>query len=273
MIKVTWTGAAGLQFETKNGTILIDPYHTRVDIFNTLIGAISTDEVAVNDCLPEMERVRAIIVGHTHSDHALDVPYIAARSDCPVVGSSSLDTLMNLNAMPGRVQVCAGGETVELGRDASVTMLRSTHGLVAMGKVPFPGEIRATNTLPMKASGYRVGTVFAPLLRIEDTVFIHVGSANFIDAEMEGRTCDVLFLCVPGWKKRKGYPQRLIEMTQPKTVVLFHYEDFSKPHKKGSRTRMLPFTDLKGMIRQIESQAPQVEVIVPEPFETLNLSC
>ncbi len=271
MLNITWTGAAGLQFETDKETILIDPYHTRVDIFNTLLGPISTDTAAVNSRLPDMEKIAAVIVGHTHSDHALDVPYIASRSACSVVGSASMDTLMNLCEMPGRVRVCSGGETVSVGDGASVTMIRSTHGLVALGKVPFQGEIRPTSTLPMKASGYRVGTVFAPRLQIEGTTFLHVGSANFIEEEMEGHTCDVLFLCVPGWKKRKGYPQRLIEMTQPQTIVLFHYDDFSKPHKMGKRTRRLPFTDIKGMMKAIKTHSPQLRVMVLEIFETVRL--
>jgi len=270
MLNVTWTGAAGLQFETDKETILIDPYHTRVDIFNTLLGPISADTAAIDARLPDMKKIAAVIVGHTHSDHALDVPYIASKSTCTVVGSASMDTLMNLSEMPGRVRVCSGGETVSLGDGASVTMIRSTHGLVILGKVPFPGEIRPTNTLPMKASGYRVGTVFAPKLQTKDTTFLHVGSANFIEKEMEGHTCDVLFLCVPGWKKRENYPQRLIEMTQPQTVVLFHYDDFSKPHKRGKSTRRLPFTDIKGLIKVIKAHAPRLRVMVPEIFETMR---
>ena len=270
MIRVTWTGAAGLQFETDKEIFLIDPYHTRVDIFNTLLGSISPDKTAVDTHLPVMENIGAIIVGHTHSDHALDVPYIASRSKCKLVGSESLNTLMELSSMPNRVRVCSGGETELLGDGVSVTMIRSAHGLVAFGKAPFQGEIQVTGTLPMKANGYRAGTVFAPKLQLHDTVFLHVGSANFVEKEMEGHTCDVLFLCVPGWKKRKGYPQRLIEMTRPQTVVLFHHDDISKPHIKGTRTKSPPFTDIKGMIKAIKTHSPQLEVIVPEVYDTLN---
>ena len=270
MIRVTWTGAAGLQFKTDQKNILIDPYHTRVDIFNTLLGAISPDKAAIAAHLPDMDSVDAIIVSHTHSDHALDVPYIAGRSRCLVVGSASLKTLMELNGLPNRVRVCAGGETVPLGDGASVTMIPSAHGLVALGKVPFQGEIRSTSTLPMKASGYRVGSVFAPKLQIQGKVFVHVGSANFIDVELAGHSCDVLFLCVPGWKKRKGYPQRLIELVNPQTVVLFHHDDFSRPHIKGNRTKSLPFTDIKGMVKAIKAHSPRLEVIVPEVYDTLE---
>jgi len=270
MIRVTWTGAAGLQFETGQQTILIDPYHTRVGILHTLTRVITPDEAAITTHLPDMKKIDAIIVSHTHSDHALDVPYIAGHCNCTVVGSASLNTLMELDALPDRVRICAGGETVPLGDTAAVTMVPSTHGLVALGKVPFPGEIGADSSLPMKASGYRVGTVFAPKLQIQGKCFLHVGSANFIDAEMTGHTCDVLFLCVPGWKKRQGYPLRLIERVQPQTVVLFHHDDFSKPHIKGTRTRSLPFTDIRGMVKTIERYFPGLRVMVPDVYDTLE---
>ncbi len=270
MTHVTWTGAAGLRFQTEKEVILIDPYYTRVDIFNTLLRSITPDPAAINAALPDPEKVAAIVVGHTHSDHALDVPWIAARNNCAVVGSRSLDILMSLNGLPQRTRVCAGGESVTLTDTASVTMIRSAHGLVAMGKVPFEGEIRPSMTLPMKASGYRVGTVFAPMLQLQGIRFLHVGSANFEEKALQGHACDVLFLCVPGWKRRQGYPQRLIAMTRPSTVVLFHYDNFSKPHLPGTKTRPMPLIDMPGFIRAIQEYAQNVSVRVPDVGEVME---
>ncbi len=270
MIKVTWTGAAGLTFETGEENILIDPYYTRVSIINTLFRRISPDPAAISAALPDMNRIKAIIVGHTHSDHAMDVPFIAARTKAPIIGSTSLDTLMALSGLPNRTTVCSGGETIGLSPSASVTMLRSLHGLVAMGKVPFKGEIQNTHVLPMQASGYRVGTVFAPKLEINGVMFQHNGSANFIETETEGHQCDVLFLCVPGWKKRAGYPQKLLEITQPSQVVLFHYDDFSRPHLPGSKTRRIPMLDLPGLVKRIKAYSPTIEIIVPEVGQTID---
>ncbi len=265
MIRVTWTGAAGLRFETDKEVILIDPYYTRVDIFDTLFKRIAPDPAAIAAALPDLEKVAAIVVGHTHSDHALDVPWIAARSACKVVGSHSLETLMSLGGLPGRTRVCADNETLRLTDSAGVTMIRSAHGLLSLGKgVPLDGEIRATSTLPMKAGGYRVGTVFAPLLELDGKRFLHVGSANFDETHLRGHCCDVLFLCVPGWHRRQDYPRRLIEMTRPSSVVLFHYDNFSKPHVPGGKTRRMPLIDMPGLIHATRNCAPAVDVRVPE---------
>lgn len=270
MVDVVWTGAAGLQFHNAKTTILVDPYYTRINIFNTLLGSITPDAVAIDIKVPHPEQVKAIIVGHTHSDHALDVPYIMRRSYANLIGSQSMDALMSISGQPGRTTVCKGGETVPLGELGTVTMIRSTHGLVTMGKVPFPGEIRPTCTLPMKASGYRVGTAFAPKIEIQGMTFLHCGSANFIDEEIAGHTCDILFLCVPGWKKRPGYPEQLISMTQAQTVVLFHWDDFSKRHVKGKKTRKMPLMDMEGMVQQIKDHCPDVDIMVPEVGETMS---
>ncbi len=270
MISVTWTGAAGLRFETDQSLILVDPYHTRIGIMHTLFKPITPDTAAIGDKLPDIDRVDAVVVGHTHSDHALDVPHIVKHSGAKLVGSSSLEALMARNKMPGRTTVCQGGEVVPLTDTAAVTMIRSTHGRVAMGKVPFPGEIRPAGTLPMKAAGYRVGTTFTPKLDIEGTVFIHNGSADFIEQEVTGHTCDVLFLCVAGWKKRLGYPEQLVDMTRPSTVVMFHYDNFSKPRIQGHKTPRMPLMDMPGMVGKIKAVIPNIRIIIPEVGDVMT---
>ena len=270
MIAVTWTGAAGLRFEDGADAILIDPYYTRVGILKTLFSPVQADEQAIEANLTQRAPLAAIIVGHTHSDHALDVPYLASRCSGQVVGSSSLETLMQLSGLAERATICKGGEKVELMEGAAVTMIPSAHGNVAMGRVPFPGEISPSSSLPMKASGYRAGTVFAPKLEWHGQVFLHIGSANFLERELDGHFCNVLFLCVAGWKKSKGYPERILEITRPEKVVLFHYDDFSKPHAPGKATRRLPLVDVQSLCARILEHTPQVSVIVPEIGETIE---
>jgi L-ascorbate metabolism protein UlaG (beta-lactamase superfamily) len=271
MIQVTWTGAAGLIFETEKEIILIDPYYTRVNVFNTLLGTLSPDEKAITNVLDSLSsKISAVIVGHTHSDHAMDVPCIIQKTGAKPVGSRSLESLMSVSGMSGITTVCQGGETVVLSDHASVTMVRSTHGKAIMNKVPFDGEILPDAVLPLKAGGYRAGTVFAPKLQIDGIRFLHVGSAGFIEAQVQGHVCEVLFLCVAGWNKCQGYPQRLIELTRPGKVVLVHYDNFSRPHRKGRKTHKLPFLDIKGMVRSIKARSPSVEVLIPEIYEVLR---
>ncbi len=267
MINVKWTGAAGLEFRYDGGTLLVDPYYSRINRFRMFFGKVQPDlELIQKVCLHTGE-VNAVITGHSHFDHVMDVPDFIKHLDCKLVGNSSLETLMARHGMPGRVTVCSGNETVKLGNNASVTMIPSEHGRVILGRVPFTGEITDSGSLPMKASEYCHGTVFAPLLSIMGKKFLHLGSSGFIEEELVGCNSDVLFLCVPGWKKAKDYPEKIIELTTPGTVVLFHYDDFFKPY--AGKTDKLNFLDIKTMIKRIKSCSPNIDVITPDLFESL----
>lgn len=272
MVVARWLGTAALEITDGGNTYLIDPYLTRSSKLQLLRGPVAprtehTDAYLARTPSP----VAAVVVGHTHFDHAVDIPDIAARCDVPVVGSESLDTLLTLSGQPSRVTVCRGGERVELPGGAAVTMIPSIHGLVLFGRVPYPGDIDPSARLPMKASEYRHGQVFVPKLEVGGLKFMHFGSANLLDEELEGQTADVLFLCVPGWKRTPDYHQRVLSRVQPEVVVPFHFDDFTLPLDLGQRAaRYLPFQGMQDFVAAVREHAPQAEVLMPTPFQELN---
>lgn len=270
MVKVVWTGAAGLQFKVDDKTILIDPYYSRVGRIRLAGGRIVPDGKAIERQLDNTDEITSIIVSHTHFDHALDIPYLEGRCSGDIVGSKCLDTLMTLNGLRGRTTICNGGETIRLAEGVSVTMLRSDHGRVVLGKVPYQGEISPLTSLPMKVSDYRVGKVFAPLLKIGDVSFLHIGSAGFVESELRNQSCDVLFLCVAGWNKFSGYPNRVIDMTNPGKIVLFHFDDFFRFHKPGNKTRRLSFLKMEAMKQRIKNRFPDIPLFIPEVSEVVQ---
>ncbi len=271
MVNVRWTGAAGLEFTHEGLVTLIDPYHSRLGKFDVFFRRLRPKTDAIYRYLDELPgKLSAIIVGHTHFDHALDIPVFARRFDGPIVGSSSLQTLMEMHGMSKRVTVCKGGERFELPGGAVVTMIPSTHGLVAFGRVPYPGEINPSRHLPLKAGEYRHGTAFIPKLEIGGKTFMHVGSANFIESELEGHHCDILFMCVPGWKKISGYTSRLLQMVKPKIIVPFHYDDFSAPTSLKKQAPTLPLQDMAGFLEAISHSAPDAQIIQAHTFESMS---
>ena len=271
MVSVRWTGAAGLEFTHNGQTILIDPYPSRPGKLKLFFGRLTPDIRAIETYLVKLPgELSAIIVGHTHFDHALDIPEFSRHFDGPLVGSLSLEKLMAMHDMPGRVTICEGGERVELPGDAAVTMIPSMHGLVVFGRIPYPGDIDPSGKRPLKASQYRHGAVYMPKLEMEGKIFLHAGSANFIESELHGHHCDVLFMCVPGWKKVPAYSTHLLEITKPKIVVPFHFDDFSAPIHAHLKHRTLPFVDMRGFLQRIRQSAPDIEIRLPQPFETMT---
>lgn len=271
MVTVRWTGAAGLEFTHEDRTVLVDPYPSRRGKFDVFFRPLRPEPAAIDDYVKRIPGgVSAMIVSHTHFDHALDVPELARRFPAPLVGSRSLDNLMGLAGMPGRVRVCGGGERVDLPGGDAVTMIRSRHGRVALGRVPFPGEIAAAGRLPLKAGDYGHGTVFMPRLEMGGRVFLAAGSADFIEEELEGQGCDVLLLCVPGWKRVPGYTRVLPALVRPRCIVPFHYDDFTRPLAGDRTSPKLPFQDLPGFLDRLSEHAPGIEVRVLDTFEAAN---
>lgn len=268
MIKVRWTGAAGLSFQYDNGMVLVDPYYTRISRLKMFFGRVFPNVEKISDVCKKSVNARAVIVGHTHFDHALDLPVFAEYLDCPMIGSRSLKTLMGFYGFADRVRSCDGDDTVKIDDSVSVRMIPSEHGLVLFGKAPFSGEIRPDAPKPEKASDYRMGDVFSPLIQVCGTKFLHIGSAGFKENALTDAGSDVLFLCVPGWRKKEGYPERLLDITKPDTVVLFHFDDFLIPYR--GKTKRLKGLKMAEFCDRIKRWNPSARIIVPELFETLN---
>lgn len=264
MVSVRWTGAAGLEFSHAGKVYLMDPYVSRSGKIAIFLGRLHPRQDAIDRFLDDLPGgLQAIMLGHTHFDHALDIPAIAARRPVPLIGSASLAALLEACGMPGRVTVCRGGERVALPGGATVTMIPALHGRVFFGRIPYPGEITPDVRPPLKAADYRLGQVFSMRLELGGTVFLHIGSANLIDAALEGQRCDVLFLCLSGWKKIPDYHHRILSRTQPQVVIPFHFDDFSVPLRWDGSAPDLPLLDKEGFQRQIARCAPQARVIWP----------
>lgn len=267
MITVKWTGAAGLSFEYQGGTILVDPYYTRISRFKMFFGKVSPDHETIAEVCRGIEKIRAIIVGHTHFDHALDLPVFAEQLKCRMIGSKSLSALMGHFGCENPISVCDGDVTIDIDPTVSVRMIPSEHGKVLFGKAPFPGEILSDGPGPVKASDYRMGDVFSPLIEINGTRFLHLGSAGFTEASLTDVKCDVLFLCVPGWENTEGYPERLLALTRPEKVVLFHFDDFLKPYR--GKTEHLKRIKTEQLCDRIKKASPRSELMIPELFKPL----
>lgn len=272
MATIRWTGAAGIEITEGTTALLIDPFHSRPGKLRLIFGHPEADKKIIDRYLDDLRdwTVEAIIASHTHYDHVLDIPSFERRLGCRIIGSRSLGTLMELNGRPETVSVCEGGEHITLPGGAAVTMIRSRHGLVFLGRIPYQGDIRPACRLPMRGTDYRVGDVFIAKVTIGGVTLMHVGSANFVEREIEGHRCDILFMTVPGWNKTPGYCTRLLQIIRPKVIVPFHYDDFTSLLGKGGKVHYFPFQDMRGFLARVSSSVPGCEIRMVRPFEEMT---
>ncbi|HON38464.1 MAG TPA: MBL fold metallo-hydrolase [Deltaproteobacteria bacterium] len=271
MLEVRWLGCAGLELEINSKVILIDPYLSRPGIFKILFSRIAPAPDLVNSFTSRLAgRVSAVICGHTHFDHVLDVPEIVRSLGCRAVGSSSLKALLDISGVSAEVTICSGNERIDLDDDIRVQMIPSRHGRVFLGRTPYPGEIDPSWTLPLKASQYRLGAMFMPKIEVGDITLIHSGSAGFIESELDGHRCDVLFMCVPGWKSMPEYTTRMVNILRPEVIIPFHFDDFTRRMPRSGRIRMLPSIDLQGFVERVHKYSPGAVIRIPKTNEVMR---
>ena len=166
-VGLQWLGVAGYRLSYEGRALYIDPYVSRVPLRSVLSGTPALADPALHDRLlgSEPDRVAGILLGHTHFDHAVDVPLLARRWDTRAYGSGSLRRLMTLYGMAERAVEVETKLTYELG-PFEVTFFPSLHSKLLLGlAVPFDGEFSCEHLDALAPRAYRCGDIYG--IRIE----------------------------------------------------------------------------------------------------------
>jgi L-ascorbate metabolism protein UlaG (beta-lactamase superfamily) len=185
-------------------------------------------------------RADAIVVGHTHFDHALDVPAIAKATGAMVFGSRSAAALCRASGLPETqvrdVERAPGGEAIvaEVG-PFRLRFVPSAHSSFLLGRVPFPGDIADCDQVPLRTERYRCGAVFAVEIAVGGRRIVHLGSAQLAEGTFEKKEPDLVLLCTAGWQSSRDLPERVARALSPRAVLLSHWDDFFRPLDRPAR--------------------------------------
>ncbi len=237
-LSVRWLGTAGFVLASGGTTLLIDPYLTRVGLGAYLRGPIRPD---LERLAREIPVAAAVVVGHSHFDHVMDVPDIARRTGARVIGSRSTANLMRATGLPeAQILECHGGEIVDVG-PFKITMIPSEHSRFALGnKVPYPGDIPCSCELPVRGSGYRCGQVFGIAIELDGFCIYHMGSANLIDDAITHKDIDLFLMGISGRHATDNYIPRVLRRLSPRVVLPMHYDNFFRAAERPMT--LLPLT-------------------------------
>jgi len=226
-VEVRWLGVAGYSLTCEDTTILIDPYVTRRPIGDLLRRRVwSSDPSLLERCVP---RADAILLGHTHFDHALDAPAVARRDGATVYGGTSAHRLMGLHGLADQVVEVVAHRPYEIG-PFRVTFVPSVHSKLALGlKVPNGGEITCEHLDGLTPQAYCCGQVWGIHLEVAGATLYHQGSADLLDDEIRHHDVDVFLCGIAGRQMTDDYVGRILRRLDPRTVVISHHDDFFLP--------------------------------------------
>jgi L-ascorbate metabolism protein UlaG (beta-lactamase superfamily) len=267
-VRVRWLGTAGHVVQAAGVTLLLDPFLTRPSLLRTAALPLRPTPDAWMRWLPSS--VDAILVGHSHYDHLMDAPEIAKRTGARIVGSRTTASFARAAAVPEAQihELPDDGGTFRVGA-LDVTFVPSLHGRIALGRVPLPGEVRKPPRLPARLWHYRMGGAFGILVRAPGLSLYHNGSADLVDAALQGRRADVVLVGLAGRQATRGYLQRLLGALEPSVVIPTHHDTFFRPLEAGPR--LLPGIHLDGFVAETRRHRPGARIVMPTYEDVLHV--
>ena len=226
-LTVRWLGVAGFDLQYEGYHLIIDPYLSRAPLRQVALGdALVSDSSLL---LRHVPRADAVLVGHTHFDHAVDVAALCRLHSCPAYGSTSLSALMRLHRLDHLAYVPVPHRVVELG-PFNVRFVPSRHSPLLLGlAVPFSGEITCEHLGLLGGRDYRCGQVYGIHIEVAGTTFYHQGSAEILEEEVRQRQVDYLLTCIAGRSAAPDYLRRTVSALDPKVVIAHHHDNFFLP--------------------------------------------
>ncbi len=231
-LTLQWLGVSGFLLIYQGQALIIDPYLSRVPLRTMLLrrNALPDSEaIAEFAALPEGVTLTGVLVGHTHFDHAVDAPAIAAEHGVQAYGSSSLAHLMRLHGVGHLATEVVTGRPYELGPFV-VTFTPSKHAKLLLGRrVPMDGELTCDHVGGLIPTAYKCGAVYGIRIEVAGMSFYHQGSADLDDAALGDAPVDVFLAGVAGRSFTPRYWQRILPKLDPAVVVPTHYDNFFTP--------------------------------------------
>jgi L-ascorbate metabolism protein UlaG (beta-lactamase superfamily) len=231
-VRVTWMGTAGLYVTDGETDFFIDPFVSRYGLLKVLSGFLLPPKThIIQEWLNRMgcHHADAVIVSHSHYDHALDAPFFAQKTGALLIGSDSTAWIgQGAGLAKNQIKIVRPGDRVSLGK-FEIIFIKSQHSKALFGRVPWPGDITAPLIPPAAASDYRLGDIFSLLVTHPTGSFVHLGSAGYIEGMFDNLSAHTIFLCIAG----RGDTRELLGSTalavKAKQIIPIHFDNFFSP--------------------------------------------
>jgi L-ascorbate metabolism protein UlaG (beta-lactamase superfamily) len=249
---------------------MLDPHFTRPGKLD-LLKRLNPDRARIGAVLADagIDELQAVILSHTHYDHALDAVETCRLTGAKLVGSRSTRWLCMGAGFPLHwMQEVQDGESMSLG-DFQVTFFPNWHILLSRlfnavsgmhGHIdrPFPPAAYFWE--------YREGTVFTLLVQHPRKSFLIGSSAGFFVNKPPNLKVDFSILSIGGLLlKSKTYLRRYLQQMAidlgAGKVLLSHWDDFTTPLSDHLRWMLGSRRIVKRILDQAQESDLEIEVL------------
>lgn len=259
-VRIVWFGVSTVAISDGEHGLMIDPFLSRPGIVDVALDRpLATDDPTVAHWLRRagIGRLDAILAGHSHYDHVMDVAVSHALTGGRVYGSPSTVNVAIGHGVPREdARVLEPERPLQFGR-FTVTMIPSAHAGATGGRPT--GEIRVPLPTPAPASAYRQGGTYSILVEHPSGRLLYHGSAGYLPGALRGYPADAVLLGVALIDDLPAYLAEVVDRTGATRVIPVHWDDFTRPLDAGL-SPMPGAVDLPAFFDYLREQRPDLTV-------------
>lgn len=231
-LQASFLGVAGVHLSDGQTDLLIDGFFSRPSLLKAGFTGISPDIAAIKAGLHRagISKLAAVLVGHSHYDHAMDSPEIVSQTGAVLVGSeSTLNIGRGYRLSEDELVLVREGERLVFG-GFRVTFIPSMHNRTYLAR----GEIRKPLIPPAHISTYRDGKCYSILVEHPEGAILVQDSAGYVPGALKGVYADTVLLAAAGLGRapatyRDEFFRETAIVVGAKRIVPIHYDDFTRP--------------------------------------------
>ena len=291
-VQFTYLGVGGFLIRAGGEAVMTAPSfsHPALMAVATPLWPIHSDSAAVDRelrrylgaTLAPLANVHAILVGHSHYDHLMDVPLVARRylPDATIYGTLTTKRILmgdaTMRAHASRIDSLYPADSVvasawHVGRWIYSPTRRMRFMAVQSSHAPnwwFITMARCharhdRTSLPRTAWGWCLGEPVSYVIDLLDEsatpvfrIFYQDAATQPLDVVLppftgaDRRPVDVAIVCAGNFKKVPDYPTLLLAALRPRYVILGHWEDFF--HDQGDSPSPVRLTDTRELAARLD---------------------
>jgi len=257
----TFLGTAGFLIDDGETQLLIDPFVSCPSLpWLAANRPIQPDRTAIERWVERIgaSRVAAVMVTHSHYDHAMDAPVFAELCDAPLLGSSSTMMIGRGLGLPDERLEPVPPSTIRRFGAFEVHFRGSVHGPCPVGDPPHAGEVTEPLVPPAPHASWRHGGVYVLWVRHPAGSFVHQATADTLPDTMDGIEAELAMACLVWRRSTQDVLDRVVDPAGASRLIPLHADSmFRPPHEPFSP---MPGVDLAGFFADMARLRPALGI-------------
>jgi L-ascorbate metabolism protein UlaG (beta-lactamase superfamily) len=281
-LQAQFFGTSTILFSDGEHSILIDGFFSRPSWQKLVLTNIKPAPGEIKFALSKItvRKIDAILVSHSHHDHAMDSGIVAQRTNSVIYGSESTLNIARGQSTPEHqlnlLRVC---DPLTIGK-FQITVFDTPHSSDPIN----PGFIHEPLSSPTHYSNYKMAENFSFFLDHPLGKILIVPSANYKPNAFDGVRADIVIMGIGLLGKQpeqftQNYWKEIVKNTGAQLVIPIHWDNFTKSLKKPLEPLPYYFDNISLTMRRlkkiaadenitIRSLPPLVTVTLPAPHSS-----